>query len=139
MRSRRSASSAAIVPLLRSPSPWTPIVGPRLLLVLDGVCVSECCAGGVEARRPRRARLWELRTMAGADIKYAPLPAEPKTLPHAPSDGLGLDLVRSRFSRGGPTNLKPEIQARMKSLGWSGRDVRMPFNTVCRSPAEATQ
>jgi len=49
-----------------------------------------------------RARLWELRTMAGADIK---------------------------FSRGGPVALKPSIQQRMKSLGWSGRMVTMPFNT----------
>ena len=59
--------------------------------------------GTSEGAQEVRARLWELRTMAGADIK---------------------------FSKGGPTSLAPSIRERMKSLGWSGKDVRMPFNTV---------
>lgn len=59
--------------------------------------------GTSAASQEVRARLWELRTLPGADIK---------------------------FSKGGPNALLPAVRERLKSLGWSGKDVRMPFNTA---------
>ena len=33
-----------------------------------------------------------------------------------------------KYSKGGPVTLSTSIRERMKSMGWSGKDVRMPFD-----------
>lgn len=62
--------------------------------------------GTTEQAQATRARLWELRDLPGADIK---------------------------FSKGGPGILAAETRARLREAGWTGKDVRMPFNTVAQA------
>ena len=59
--------------------------------------------GTSAAAQEVRARLWEVRGLEGADIK---------------------------FSTGGPPvhGLSPSVRSRLAAHGWSAKDVRMPFN-----------